>query len=45
MCLDVLRDAMAVDSLDKCRIYFGVAGGSFSERVPDPSGNGESVVK
>src|SRR5260370_42455275 len=25
--VNVLRDAMAVDSLDKCRIYFGTSGG------------------
>ena len=25
--MNVLRDAMAVDSLDKCGIYFGTTGG------------------
>jgi hypothetical protein len=25
--VNVLRDAMAVDSLDKCGIYFGTSGG------------------
>jgi hypothetical protein len=26
-CVNVLRDAMAVDSLDSCGIYFGTTGG------------------
>ena len=26
--VNVLRDAMAVDSLDKCGIYFGTSGGA-----------------
>ena len=25
--MNVLRDAMAVDSLDKCGVYFGTSGG------------------
>ena len=31
--MNVLRDAMAVDSLDKCGVYFGTTGGQVYARA------------
>jgi photosystem II stability/assembly factor-like uncharacterized protein len=42
--VNVLRDAMAVDSLDKCGVYFGTTGGQVY-CSPDGGGNWAPIVR
>src|SRR5437762_10481702 len=42
--VNVLRDAMAVDSLDKCGIYFGTTGGQVYAS-PDAGDNWSAIVR
>jgi hypothetical protein len=42
--VNILRDAMAVDSLDSCGIYFGTTGGQIY-CSPDSGENWESIVR
>jgi hypothetical protein len=42
--VNVLRDAMAVDSLDTCGVYFGTTGGQVYAS-PDAGDNWASIVR
>jgi hypothetical protein len=42
--LNVLRDAMAVDSLDKCGVYFGTSGGQVY-CSPDSGDHWDAIIR
>jgi hypothetical protein len=42
--VNVLRDAMAVDSLDKCGVYFGTSGGQVYVS-PDAGDSWNAIVR
>ncbi len=43
--VNVLRDAMAVDSLDSCGVYFGTTGGQVLRVLADAGDNWTPIVQ